>query len=108
MVDISERFKGIKAIHYNMNKADLVDRLAAACGCTKADAERYMDKVIEEITESLRKGEEVAIAGLGKFTAKMRAGRTGRNPRTGAAVEIPAMRVPKFSASKTLKDIVKS
>lgn len=91
-----------------MNKADLVDRIAASCGCTKADAERMMDKVIDEITESLKKGEEVAVAGLGKFTAKMRAGRTGRNPRTGAAVQIPAMRVPKFSSSKTLKDAVRS
>ena len=90
-----------------MNKADLVDKLAAACGCTKADGERYMDTLIGEITNSLKAGEEVAIAGLGKFTAKMRAGRVGRNPRTGAAVQIPSMRVPKFSASKTLKDVVK-
>ncbi|MBI4068167.1 HU family DNA-binding protein [Candidatus Kaiserbacteria bacterium] len=90
-----------------MNKMDLVDRIAESCGCTKADAERMMDKVIDEVTTSLKKGEEVAIAGLGKFVSKMRAGRTGRNPRTGAAVQIPAMRVPKFSASKTLKDAVK-
>jgi DNA-binding protein HU-beta len=91
----------------NMNKADLVDRIASACGCTKADADRMMEKVVQEITSTLKGGEEVAIAGLGKFTAKMRAGRTGRNPRTGAPVQIPAMRVPKFSASKTLKDAVR-
>ena len=90
-----------------MNKADLVDKLAGACGCTKADAERYMDTLIGEITTALTGGNEVAIAGLGKFTAKMRAGRVGRNPRTGEAVNIPSMRVPKFSASKTLKDAVK-
>ncbi len=90
-----------------MNKADLIDRIANTCGCTKADAERMMDTVIDTITASLKKGEEVAIAGLGKFTAKMRAGRTGRNPRTGESVQIPSMRVPKFSASKTLKDAVK-
>lgn len=90
-----------------MNKMDLVDRIAESCGCTKADAERMMDKVIDEVTTSLKKGEEVAIAGLGKFTSKMRAARTGRNPRTGAAVQIPTMRVPKFSASKTLKDAVR-
>jgi DNA-binding protein HU-beta len=90
-----------------MNKMDLVDKIAESCGCTKADGERMMDKVIDEITSSLKRGDEVAIAGLGKFVSKMRAGRTGRNPRTGEAVQIPAMRVPKFSASKTLKDAVK-
>lgn len=90
-----------------MNKADLIDTIAEKCGCTKADAERMMDVVIDEITGSLKKGTEVAIAGLGKFVAKTRAAREGRNPRTGEAVKIPAMRVPKFSASKTLKDAVK-
>ena len=91
-----------------MNKADLVDKIAGAFGCTKADAEKMMDVVVDEITGSLKSGAEVAIAGLGKFTAKMRAGRMGRNPRTGAAVEIPSMRVPKFSSSKTLKDAVRA
>ncbi len=90
-----------------MNKADLIDKIAEKCGCTKADAERMMDVVLDTITGTLKKGEEVAIAGLGKFTARMRAAREGRNPRTGEAVQIPSMRVPKFSASKTLKDAVK-
>jgi len=90
-----------------MNKADLIDKIAEKCGCTKADAERMMDVVVDEVTGALKSGTEVAIAGLGKFTAKMRAARDGRNPRTGETVKIPAMRVPKFSASKTLKDAVK-
>ena len=90
-----------------MNKSELIDRIAEKCGCTKADAERMMETVIDEVTSTLKGGNEVSIAGLGKFTAKMRAARTGRNPRTGEAVQIPAMRVPKFSASKTLKDAVK-
>lgn len=90
-----------------MNKADLIDKVAEKCGCTKADAERMMDVVLDTITGTLKKGEEVAIAGLGKFTARTRAAREGRNPRTGETVHIPAMRVPKFSASKTLKDAVK-
>jgi DNA-binding protein HU-beta len=90
-----------------MNKMDMVDKIAGTCGCTKADAERMMDTFISETTAALKRGEEVAIAGLGKFVSKMRAGRMGRNPRTGAAVQIPAMRVAKFSASKTLKDAVK-
>ncbi|MBP9668749.1 MAG: HU family DNA-binding protein [Candidatus Pacebacteria bacterium] len=90
-----------------MNKADLIDKIAEKCGCTKADAERMMDVVLDTITGTLKKGDEVAIAGLGKFTARMRAAREGRNPRTGESVQIPSMRVPKFSASKTLKDAVK-
>ena len=59
------------------------------------------------LNECLKKGEEVSIAGLGIFEAKTRAGRTGRNPRTGATIQIKAMKVPKFRASKTLKDAVK-
>ncbi len=90
-----------------MNKADLIEKIAEKCGCTKADAERMMETVIDEVTSSLKKGTEVAIAGLGKFTARTRAAREGRNPRTGETVKIPSMRVPKFSASKTLKDAVK-
>jgi DNA-binding protein HU-beta len=90
-----------------MNKADLVEKIAATCNCTKADAERMMESMIAEITGSLKKGVEVSVAGLGKFVPKTRAARVGRNPRTGESVQIPAMRVPKFSASKTLKDAIK-
>ena len=86
---------------------DLVEKVAATIGSTKADAERAVEAVIGKITECLQRGEEVSVAGLGIFEAKSRAGRMGRNPRTGAAIEIKAMRVPKFRASKTLKDAVK-
>lgn len=89
------------------NKMDLVERIHAAIGSTKADAERAMEAVIDGITEYLKRGEEVSVAGLGIFQAKMRAGRTGRNPRTGATIQIKSMRVPKFRASKTLKDALK-
>lgn len=89
------------------NKADLIDRVHSAIGCTKADAERAVEAVILGITEHLKRGDEVSIAGLGIFEAKTRAGRTGRNPRTGATIQIKSMRVPKFRASKTLKDAVK-
>lgn len=89
------------------NKMDLVDKVHATIGCTKADAERAVEAIIGAITDHLKKGEEVSIAGLGIFEAKTRAGRTGRNPRTGAAIQIAAMRVPKFRASKTLKDAIK-
>ena len=86
---------------------DLVEKVAATISCTKADAERAVEAVIDMITASLKGGQEVSIAGLGIFEAKTRAARTGRNPRTGETIQIKAMRVPKFRASKTLKDAVK-
>ncbi|RJR14359.1 HU family DNA-binding protein [Candidatus Parcubacteria bacterium] len=89
------------------NKMDIVDKVASTIGCTKADAERAVQAMIDAITETLKRGEEVSVAGLGIFEAKTRAGRTGRNPRTGATIQIKSMRVPKFRASKTLKDAVK-
>ncbi|OGG71151.1 DNA-binding protein HU [Candidatus Kaiserbacteria bacterium RIFCSPHIGHO2_12_FULL_53_13] len=89
------------------NKMDLIEKVHEVIGCTKADAERAVEAVIDGITQALKKGEEVSVAGLGIFQAKTRAARTGRNPRTGASIQIKAMRVPKFRASKTLKDAVK-
>ncbi|XKT75272.1 MAG: HU family DNA-binding protein [Patescibacteria group bacterium UBA2103] len=90
-----------------MNKADVIARVHETLGGTKADSERAVDSVIDAIVGSLKNGEEVSIAGLGIFEAKMRAARTGRNPRTGESITIPAMRVPKFRAAKALKDAVK-
>ena len=90
-----------------MNKADLIDRVHQTLGTTKADAERAVETIISSITDALKDGQEVSVAGLGIFEAKMRAARTGRNPRTGETISVPAMRVPKFRASKTLKDAVK-
>ena len=89
------------------NKMDMAEKVAATISSTKADGERAVEAMIAFITDSLKKGEEVSIAGLGIFEAKTRAGRTGRNPRTGATIQIKAMKVPKFRASKTLKDAVK-
>jgi DNA-binding protein HU-beta len=90
-----------------MNKAELADRVHEVLGGTKADAERAVETIVDSITSTLQKGEDVSIAGLGIFEAKTRAARTGRNPRTGESINIPSMRVPKFRASKTLKDAVK-
>lgn len=86
---------------------DIVERIAETIDCTKADAERAVEAMIDMITHTLKSGHEVSVAGLGIFEAKMRQGRTGRNPRTGATIQIKSMRVPKFRASKTLKDAVK-
>jgi DNA-binding protein HU-beta len=90
-----------------MNKADLVEAVNAKLGSTKAQAEQVVETIIESIVSSLKKGDEVSIAGLGIFSAKERKARTARNPRTGEAIEVPAMRVPKFRAAKALKDAVK-
>ena len=90
-----------------MNKAAIVDAVHEKLGGTKADAERAVDTVIDSIVNTLKKGDEVSIAGLGIFSAKMRAARTARNPRTGESVKVAATRVPKFRAAKALKDAVK-
>ncbi|MBI2482542.1 MAG: HU family DNA-binding protein [Candidatus Vogelbacteria bacterium] len=90
-----------------MNKASIVDAVNEAIGGTKAGSEKAVDTVIESIVNTLKKGDEVSIAGLGIFSAKTRAARTARNPRTGEAVKVAAMKVPKFRAAKALKDAVR-
>ncbi len=90
-----------------MNKADIIEKVHEVLGSSKADADRAVETIISSITSSLKEGDEVSIAGLGIFSAKVRPARVGRNPRTGEAVQIKAMRVPKFRAAKALKDAVK-
>ena len=90
-----------------MNKASLVEKVQSVLGGTKADAERAVEALFESITAELKKGGEVSVAGFGIFSIKKRAARTARNPRTGEAVKVPAMNVPKFRAAKALKDTVK-
>lgn len=89
-----------------MNKLALVEMVHGMLGGTKVQAEQVVSGIFDGITNSLKKGEEVSIAGFGIFTAKMRAARTARNPKTGEAVKVPATRVPKFRAAKALKDAV--
>jgi len=90
-----------------MNKAEIIDKVHETVGGTRADAERSVETVVSSIVDTLKDGNEVSIAGLGIFSAKMRNARQGRNPRTGETIQIPAMRVPKFRAAKALKDAVK-
>ncbi len=90
-----------------MNKAALVDKVNEALGTTKVQAESIVDLVFDSITASLTKGDEVSIAGFGIFSAKQRAARSARNPRTGEMVKVAAMKVPKFRAAKALKDAVR-
>jgi len=90
-----------------MNKQGIVDAVHTLLGSTKVQAEQAVDTVLNSIVDTLKKGEEVSIAGLGIFSVKQRAARQARNPRTGATVAVPAMKVPKFRAAKALKDAVK-
>ena len=90
-----------------MNKAGIADAVHVVVGGTKTTAEQAVEKVIEVIIGSLKKGEEVSIAGLGIFSVKERAARQARNPRTGEAISVPAMKVQKFKASKHLKEAVR-
>lgn len=91
----------------HMNKAGLVEAVNAVLGTTKVQAEAVVDTVFDTIVATMKKGDDVAIAGIGKFSVKMRKARDARNPKTGATVKVPAMKVPKFSAAKALKDAVK-
>lgn len=90
-----------------MNKQAIADAVHAILGGTKVQAEQVVDVVIDSIVNTLKKGEEVSIAGLGIFSVKARAARQARNPRTGETLQVPAMKVPKFRAAKALKDAVK-
>jgi DNA-binding protein HU-beta len=90
-----------------MNKTGLADAVHAKIGGTKVQAEQAVETLIDAIIATLKKGEEVSIAGLGIFSVKKRAAREARNPRTGETVKVPAMNVPKFRAAKALKDAVK-
>jgi len=90
-----------------MNKQALVELIHGKIGGTKVQAEEVVESIIDAIVTTLKKGEEVSVAGLGIFSVKDRAARTARNPKTGEAVKVAATRVPKFRAAKALKDAVK-
>lgn len=93
-----------------MNKSELVDALAENTGMTKADAGKAVDALFGTsgiIAKAMKKGGRVQITGFGTFETKKRKARTGRNPRTGATIKIPATKTPSFRAGKGLKDGVK-
>ena len=89
-----------------MNKNDLVAAVADSAGLTKADATKAVDAVFDNVTSSLQGGGEVRLVGFGTFSVVDRKETTGRNPRTGATILIPASKQPKFKAGKGLKDAV--
>jgi DNA-binding protein HU-beta len=90
----------------NVNKSELIDAIAASADLPKAAAGRALDATLEAVTEALTKGESVALVGFGTFTTKERAARDGRNPQTGATIQIAAATLPTFKPGKALKDAV--
>ncbi len=89
-----------------MKKIELVEAVATNAGLTKADATRAIDATFDAITDALKKGDKLTLIGFGTFGVSRREGRTGRNPQTGATVEIPARNVVSFKAGTQLKKSV--
>ena len=90
-----------------MNKAQLINEVAAASGLKKKDAAAAVDATINSIISTIKNGGKVQLSGFGTFEAKVRGARTGRNPKTGETVMIPESRYPVFTASKALKKTFK-
>ena len=89
-----------------MNKSDLVSAIADNSGLSKTDAARALEATTGAITSALASGDSVAITGFGSFLVRARAARTGRNPQTGATIQISASNAPAFKAGKLLKESV--
>ncbi len=89
-----------------MNKAELIEAIADAADLTKAEAGRALDGLVDAITAALKHGDSVSLVGFGSFQVKERAARQGRNPQTGATIDIAAAKIPSFKAGKALKDAV--
>lgn len=89
-----------------MNKNELIASIASATGLTKTDSAKALDAFITSVTKSLKAGKEVRLVGFGTFGVSKRAATTGRNPRTGDAIKIPARKVAKFKPGKALQDSV--
>lgn len=87
-----------------MNKTELIAHIAFNADISKAAAARTLEATVAAVKSTLKKGGTVSLVGFGTFSVNKRAARTGRNPRTGEAVEIKAAKVPKFTAGKALKD----
>ena len=87
-----------------MNKVTLVAKIAEKSGLSKKQAELALGAFIDSVTEALKEGDKVQLMGFGIFEVKERAARTGRNPSTGATIEIPASKTPTFKAGKGLRD----
>ena len=91
-----------------MNKQDIVNAVSSTANLTKSSATQAVDTVLDTITQALSQGQEVRLTGFGTFSVTARKATTGRNPQTGATIQIPASKRPTFKAGKALKDSVNS
>jgi len=89
-----------------MNKAEFIDAVASKGDISKSDAESAVNAVLDSLTDAMAKGEQVTLVGFGTFLVRPRKARQGRNPQTGATIDIPASNAPSFKAGKALKDAV--
>ena len=89
-----------------MTKQEMIDKIAAKTGETKKATDETVKAFVEVVTEALAEGDKVQLVGFGTFEVRERAARTGKNPQTGEALEIPASKAPAFKAGKALKDAV--
>ena len=87
-----------------MNKKELVDAMADAAGISKAEAEKALNGMLMAVSSALAKGDKVTLVGFGTFSTREREARTGRNPRTGEAVDVPSKRVPYFKPGKEMRE----
>ena len=90
-----------------MTKGELIESIAKKTDLNKRQSGDTLNVIIEEITKSLSKGKDVVLPGFGKFLISNRKARKGRNPKTGAEIKIPKMKVPRFKAGKSLKEAVR-
>lgn len=90
-----------------MTKSEFVDQVADRAGLSKKDAAEAVEAVLETIEDALKRGSDVTFSGFGKFSVSERGAREGRNPATGDKIQIPASRVPKFTAGAGLKKAIK-
>jgi DNA-binding protein HU-beta len=88
-----------------MNKAELIEKVAKKADLTKVQSEQVIDAALEVISKAVAKGDEVKLVGFGTFSRAIRKSRTGRNPKTGSKLVIPAAKVPKFKAGKDFRDL---
>jgi DNA-binding protein HU-beta len=90
-----------------MTKAELIDKISSGVKISKVDAAKALDSTLNSIKGALKKGQKITLVGFGTFSVVKRKARKGRNPQTGAAISIPARKIPKFRAGKTFKEAVK-
>ena len=90
----------------SMTKADLIEEVARVVEVTRKDSEVIVDAIFESVVRALRNGDKIEIRGFGSFRTRQRQPRIGRNPKTGARVDVPSKRIPYFKPSKELKDLV--